>query len=384
MYEMMHLIKRESLLGIIPFFVLLIFSGLAVYLTYDVPVVDSIYVSMIGYALQHFASSAYLFLSYFFMGNVPKDIWVDSLFSPLYIFVYVVSYLGLYILFIRRLPTDGEYKSDFGGTAQLFLLVVPIALVLSIIEKKVCTEMKQLVVTQVYAMAACFLVLWIQYWQKKVVTMEIEMRLQERVMAERRKQFDQSVSNIDLINRKCHDLKYQIQALKSDSMSDSKKEAIDNVTESVNFYDDFFRTGNEILDTILMEKSTVCRRYGISFSAMMDGKALNFMNPMDLYIMMGNAFDNAIEATRQLRNAKERVISSGLSMKDNLVILRLENTFSGKIRLDKNGNLLTSKDDKDYHGFGVESIRRLVMQYGGSMTFRADGDIFTLSIVFAR
>ena len=62
--------------------------------------------------------------------------------------------------------------------------------------------------------------------------------------------------------------------------------AIDEITNAVNFYDDSFQTDNEILNTALMEKSMVCRRYHISFSAIVDGKKLGFMNPMDLYVML--------------------------------------------------------------------------------------------------
>ena len=49
--------------------------------------------------------------------------------------------------------------------------------------------------------------------------------------------------------------------------------AIDEITNAVNFYDDSFQTDNEILNTALMEKSMVCRRYHISFSAIVDGKS---------------------------------------------------------------------------------------------------------------
>ena len=156
-------------------------------------------------------------------------------------------------------------------------------------------------------MIACALVLWVQYWQKKVVNLEVEMTVQERIFSERRRQFEQSISNIDVINHKCHDLKYQIQALKSEELSANKKMAIDEITNAVNFYDDSFQTDNEILNTALMEKSMVCRRYHISFSAIVDGKKLGFMNPMDLYVMLGNALDNAIEAVRKIKEEEKRV-----------------------------------------------------------------------------
>ena len=89
---------------------------------------------------------------------------------------------------------------------------------------------------------------------EEVVNLEVEMTVQERIFSERRRQFEQSISNIDVINHKCHDLKYQIQALKSEELSANKKMAIDEITNAVNFYDDSFQTDNEILNAALMEK----------------------------------------------------------------------------------------------------------------------------------
>ena len=57
-----------------------------------------------------------------------------------------------------------------------------------------------------------------------------------------------------------------------------------------------------------MEKSMVCRRYHISFSAIVDGKKLGFMNPMDLYVMLGNALDNAITSAEKVENPERRLI----------------------------------------------------------------------------
>ena len=56
------------------------------------------------------------------------------------------------------------------------------------------------------------------------------------------------------------------------------------------------RTGNEILDTILTEKSLICENSGIHINCVADGSLLAFMNPVDLYTLFGNALDNAIEA----------------------------------------------------------------------------------------
>lgn len=136
--------------------------------------------------------------------------------------------------------------------------------------------------------------------------------------------------------------------------------AIDEITNAVNFYDDSFQTDNEILNTALMEKSMVCRRYHISFSAIVDGKKLGFMNPMDLYVMLGNALDNAIEAVRKIKEEEKRVISMRVYAKEDLIILQIENTCLEETSVPEDGNLSTTKSDKNYHGYGIGSIRKIV------------------------
>ncbi len=210
------------------------------------------------------------------------------------------------------------------------------------------------------------------------------MTVQERIFSERRRQFEQSISNIDVINHKCHDLKYQIQALKSEELSANKKMAIDEITNAVNFYDDSFQTDNEILNTALMEKSMVCRRYHISFSAIVDGKKLGFMNPMDLYVMLGNALDNAIEAVRKIKEEEKRVISMRVYAKEDLIILQIENTCLEETSVPEDGNLSTTKSDKNYHGYGIGSIRKIVETYNGSLSLRKNDNMFILTAVFAR
>ena len=70
-------------------------------------------------------------------------------------------------------------------------------------------------------------------------------------------------------------------------------------------YSAIVRTGNEILDTILTEKSLICENSGIHISCVADGSLLAFMNPVDLYTLFGNALDNAIEAVRKLESKEK-------------------------------------------------------------------------------
>ncbi len=371
-------------LGSLSFLVVFFVVWLGIYASYRVSPAGAMYVCILGYAVQHFASSAYILLGgTLFQGRLYHLGSVREL--AVYFVVYAVSYAGLYAALIRKIPERSGYQVSTGVSAQGFLAVIPITVWLSLLSKRSMTSFRQLAVTQVYAMVCCVLVLWIQYWQNRTVVLRLDAAMSERVMEERRRQFDQSVANIDVINQKCHDLKYQIQALKTDGVvNEGGKSAIDEVMDAVRLYDDFFQTGNEILDTILMEKSIACRRHNIYFTAIADGSRLGFMAPMDLYVMMGNVLDNAIEAARRIKNSGKRVISLSLKGKGNLTILKVENTFEGEILFDEDGMPLSRKEDKAYHGFGVKSIRRIASSYGGTMKLAVEDQQFILTLLFAE
>lgn len=73
-------------------------------------------------------------------------------------------------------------------------------------------------------------------------------------------QYEMSRENIAMITRKCHDMKHQIEALiQTESHSERRKSFIEDVQDMIQVYDSDVHTGNEALDTILMEKAFTAR-----------------------------------------------------------------------------------------------------------------------------
>ena len=50
--------------------------------------------------------------------------------------------------------------------------------------------------------------------------------------------------------------------------------------------------------------------------------------------------------------------------------------------LGENGLPLTTKKDKDYHGFGMKSIQLVVNKYDGDLNVNVANNVFSLSIMF--
>ena len=192
-----------------------------------------------------------------------------------------------------------------------------------------------------------------------------------------------TAENVELINRKCHDLKHQIAALKQISDQSQRDATIRSLEESVMIYDSIVETGNHILDTILTEKSLLCEARGITLTCVADGACLSFLEAVDLYTLFGNALDNAIEHVSALEDVERRTIAVSVFSRADLVFIQLENYYSGPLEFD-DGLPISRKARDGYHGFGLKSVRHTAERYGGFLTLQTEGDIFLLRVTIPR
>jgi hypothetical protein len=65
-----------------------------------------------------------------------------------------------------------------------------------------------------------------------------------------------------------------------------------------------------------------------------------------------------------------------------MLIIQQDNYYTGKIKFDDEGLPITSKEDKNYHGFGIQSMKLIVDKYNGTLTTYVNADVFHLNILF--
>ena len=192
-------------------------------------------------------------------------------------------------------------------------------------------------------------------------------------------QYELSKENIALINQKCHDLKHQIRAIRY-----MNKEEIDaylnEMEESIEIYESIVKTGNEVLDTILTEKSLYCKERGITVSCVADGSQMGFINTIDLYAILGNALDNAIEAVEKFYYQEERQIDVMIYRQQQFLVINIINPMKEKLVFDEDLPR-TTKADRFHHGFGLRSIRYLVKKYDGNLNVSEEDGCFSLKIL---
>ena len=222
--------------------------------------------------------------------------------------------------------------------------------------------------------------LYIQDSIEKKQKAEQELDMIQQLWYRQQDQYRMSQENIELINRKCHDLKHQMAALSSLADSREKDQQILEMAQSVMIYDSAVKTGNPVLDTVLTEKSLYCEEHHINMTCMADGTQLDFVGKVDLYTMFGNALDNAIESVMKQEDEQKRIIQVSVFHEKNLQMIRIRN-YCDQPPEFSDGLPLSTKKDKRYHGYGLKSIRYTAEKYGGGIRCQASDNQFTLQIL---
>ncbi len=220
------------------------------------------------------------------------------------------------------------------------------------------------------------IVMWYVYQR---TALQAEKEIITRLAQDRKSQFEFSKENIEMINRKTHDLKHQLQALAMVS-DDERKRQLQETSRAIDFYDAVVKTGNEALDILLTEKSVYCANRQIRLSCMVNTKQLDKITLVDLYTLLGNALDNAIESVERIENPEQKVISLSIMDQGNMLYIQLENYYEGTLQM-QDGLPRTRKRDVENHGYGLKSIRSIVHAYGGKIEVRTEDHIFYLEIV---
>ena len=205
---------------------------------------------------------------------------------------------------------------------------------------------------------------------EKQASMAIQMLNAERNRYVQEKQLH------DIINVKCHDIRHQIAAL---GPAGYEKE-IRKIGKLVDIYDATPRTQSVALDVALSSKVLACQTQNITLTCLADGRCLDFMEDSDIYALFGNILDNAIDAAAKISDPDKRQISLTVSNREGFLLIEAENFYAGEVRFEQ-GLPVSTKNDRDFHGFGTRSIQILTEKYGGDLSMRVEDGIFRLSIM---
>lgn len=377
------------------FLVLFIICTISLGFVYEIPFRIIFFISITAYTMQHFAHESFsLIVSIFnmaisptlgFYGSNIVDFSKFSLQTLFYVFIYLDVYLLTYWVTYSILGKKVN-KKELIIENYYMLIISGVVLLVDIILNAVIVYINDnynkayTIVSCIYNLLCCSMVLYIQFSLATNKHLKSELQTTMQLLKQAEDQYKSSKENVDIINLKCHDLKHQLTEYAKNGKLDS--ELLGELENVINIYDSTIKTGNEALDLILSEKSLICQKKDIKLTCLADCSKLNFINKTDLYSLFGNLIDNAMEAVYKIQDVDKRHINLVVKNVNSFVSISIDNYYEGNIVLLDNGLPKTTKEDKDYHGYGMKSIQLIVNKYDGDLNISLDNNVFSLFIMF--
>lgn len=218
------------------------------------------------------------------------------------------------------------------------------------------------------------LILTVQHEQLREAALHSELAELDGVLHRQYEQYKQSKENIRLINRRYHELKMQIAAIRAERDHAKQDVALAAMESGIRQYEAENKTGNPVLDTLLTAKTMECQQENITITSVADGRMLGFLTIRELCTIVGVALDNAIAAVRAEPDPEKRLIKVAVYSQGGFAMLRFEHYTEAAPALDADG--------LPQQGSDLKSVRTTVGQHGGSMTMHWENNWCTLRILF--
>lgn len=213
-------------------------------------------------------------------------------------------------------------------------------------------------------------------------------RMERRIAAYQRELIETHYREVDNMYRQIrgwrHDYRNHIQTMKAYAAAGdwaAIQRYLDLLDQDLTTVDAALKTGNPMADAILNSKISLAKSRGIQVTADAHIPVRLSFSEIDLCCIIGNLFDNAIEASVQLPEA-QRVIRVYMDMKNTQLYLSFTNLTAGKKMKKEGGRFRSTKGEG--HGLGLVRIDAIVERLGGYISRNSEDGAFTTEILLPQ
>ncbi len=282
--------------------------------------------------------------------------WIKELsFYPILILI-IINLLIVFMTFIFYSYANMDTKGEFTYIFEMGMAAIVISCSIAWIIKKMIDQQKKEFLWQIREKEYENQQIYIEHIQDIINTLRAQ-----------RHDFNNYISTI-------YGLVYlgKIEEAKKYILNLSKDAA--DLNEVVNVY-------HPVVGAILNMKKEKAARSKIEFNVDVDVPMKLPFDFVDLSTILGNLLDNAIEACERIKDIHPEIYVE-IYMKDNYMIIKIENSKNDKITFTNNQlvNRITTKKDKENHGLGLMNVRKAVNKYEGIMNIQDMGTEFLVDI----
>lgn len=135
-------------------------------------------------------------------------------------------------------------------------------------------------------------------------------------------------------------------------------------------------TGNLCIDNIINYKAAIAEQKGIEIETELMIACDVALNAPDIYSLLGNLLDNAIEAAEQLDEGMRR-LKVKIKADDSNMLIIVENPYKGRLQRE-NGRYVSTKADGQRHGIGLKIVEDIAAKYHGEVQIQDAEQFFVV------
>ena len=348
---------------------------------FKVNIQAAMFLGTAGYAMQHFTYK----LIQIVIGSIEKGIpsFVDNNYGiyGIYASFVIISLPIFYNMFGKKIHNNETLIIKDSRLLIISIILIICTVILNLIYESFVkvSNLTLFIVGCLFDMVCCFLTLFIEFEMLKSKEISEAYIQMKTIWESEKKQLEISKENMDYMKILAHDLKHEL----NESTLLISKDKVDELNHRIAAFGNSIKTGNDILDLVIAERTLIVQKENINLSIIADGSVLSNMKQSDCYSLFMNIMDNAIDAVKELPK-DQREISLAVRESMGMILIHEVNPFQGTLNF-KDGLPQTTKRDSMYHGFGTKSIKGIVDSYSGNCEISIkDNNIYVLNILLPK
>lgn len=348
---------------------------------FKVNIQAAMFLGTAGYAMQHFTYK----LIQIVIGSIEKGIpsFVDNNYGiyGIYASFVIISLPIFYNMFGKKIHKNETLIIEDSRLLIISIILIICTIILNLIYESFVkvSNLTLFIVGCLFDMVCCFLTLFIEFEMLKSKEISEAYIQMKTIWESEKKQLEISKENMDYMKILAHDLKHEL----NESTLLISKNKVDELNRRIAAFGNSIKTGNDILDLVIAERTLIVQKENINLSIIADGSVLSNMKQSDCYSLFMNIMDNAIDAVKELPK-DQREISLAVRESMGMILIHEVNPFQGTLNF-KDGLPQTTKRDSMYHGFGTKSIKGIVDSYSGDCEISIkDNNIYVLNILLPK
>lgn len=127
---------------------------------------------------------------------------------------------------------------------------------------------------------------------------------------------------------------------------------------------------NAVMNAVLSEKSRMCEKDGIKFTAEITVASDMGIQPLHMCSVLANLLDNAIRAAAE-SGVEDAFVTVHVKQQERYVFVKVENSATEPVKKEKRAG----------HGYGVQIIKSIAQQYNGEYQGSFEKGVYTAMVV---